>query len=163
MDVSNLLIGVSAIATLALAIAAFLSIRENRCIRDKDRDLDFRRRCLGDIRNWALRAIPFFLEDLETGSSHKLELRINDLAPIHAEKAGIVRASSAFNDSFQEVVKETASNLEQYFDLLESFLKNRQQGHKNEPTEEVSLRKTTRQSLVELLESLADLKVKLQL
>lgn len=49
MNITDWLIGISALATLALAIAAFLSIRQNR----RDRLEERRRQTLERIRSWA--------------------------------------------------------------------------------------------------------------
>lgn len=76
MEVSDWLIGISALATLALAIAAFRSIKENRRIRDKDRDLDFKRRTLDGILNWAQEVHrQIFMPRVDIGAATFVELQ----------------------------------------------------------------------------------------
>lgn len=53
MDVTDWLIGISAVATLALAIAAFLSIKVNRRDRLEERHKEHQRLALERIRGWA--------------------------------------------------------------------------------------------------------------
>lgn len=159
MNASDWLIGISALATLAAA--AFLSISQNRRIRDEDKQSDTKRRRLDDIRNWVMEAIRFFAQQRSMQSKHELELQIADLEPIWAEKASVVRASSAFNKNFQEAVKQTTKNLEEYFNLLNRIIM--QLPQTTEKSHVLGLRETTRKSLVKLLEAVADLKVKLQL
>ena len=63
-------IGFSVLATLALAFAAFLTIKEANAreerrreeeqrIREEEKERDFKRRCLSDIQNWAEKGISF--------------------------------------------------------------------------------------------------------
>ena len=162
----------SAAATVTLAIAAFWAVRqggertsividENRRIRAEERESDFKRRCLDDIHEWVLKAIGFFSQERSMQTKHELELQIADLEPVWAEKASIVRASSAFNTHFQEAVEEATKNVGEYFNSLTRIMM-----HMPMITEKdvaLALRETTRKSLVKVLESAAELKVKLQL
>lgn len=155
-----------AIGTISLAVVAGIAILQTRRIRAEDRESDFKRSRLDDIRNWGLEALRFIAQERSMQFIHDLELQIADLEPIWAERAGVKRASNCFNEDFQEAVKDSTRNLEEYFNLLHRIRMQLPETTDEKATEKAhvpALKEKARKSLVKLLECVAELKVELRL
>ena len=142
--------------TILLAYVAYMSILENRRIRTQEREHDFKRRCLKDIQDWAEKGISFLMElgvpDIETRKSLTL------LAPLRAMNKWMMDASRIFAEDDKKAllkkVDEAAENLKQYCKVLERELS----------SEGIDWRHDHCITLfTEVLERIADLKVKLKM
>jgi hypothetical protein len=164
-------IGLSVLATLALAFAAFLTIKEadereerhreeESRIREEEKERDFKRRCLDDIQDWAQKGTALFVEFQSfplhiTGAQRQYRIY---LAPLKAMNKWVMDASRTFAEDDKKAllkkVDEAAENLKQYYEVLEGKL----------PGEGIDQRRIQcLESFAEVLERIADVKVKLRL
>jgi len=114
---NNWSLALSAGATLVLACVAFISIRENRRIREEDRKRQFRAESLNEISRWAREGIEscvrLYASPQEVTKS-KLQLEI-----INAESGNIVTLSRVFgNNRLISAVKKAADELMNYANFL---------------------------------------------
>jgi len=159
MNMTDWLIGISALATLALAIAAFLSIRQNRLVREQD----FSRQRLDNILNWAQTGLALLSEEVSVQHRHNIELLLSRLEPIHTQRESMLNSSKNFGINFVNAVFKAVTRLESYFDLANKIAKGPPQPEAGEQGRLVEAKQETHQAFVELLKSVTDLKVELRL
>jgi hypothetical protein len=154
----------SAFATFLLAIGTFVLVavtiwledrrtKENNRVRREQNDSDFKRRCMGDVQQWAKEGTSLFTK-ISLGS--KPSERLIHLAPLEAMNNWIMNASRQFGEEkdLVRLVDNAAENLKQYTAWLEG----------TRPVDKpIELHEQCRQSFVKVLERVAHLKVELQL
>lgn len=124
-----------AFGTLVLAIVMTVSIveangrerhrmEEDSRVRQEERELDFRRRCLNDIQNWAYEGISCLKEIKMLGLDRERSLRI--LAPLQARNKWVMDASREFAQEDEKrllkKVDEAAENIKQCVEVFEGKL-----------------------------------------
>lgn len=159
MNITDWLIGISALATLALAIAAFLSIRQNRITREQD----FDRQRLDNILNWAQTGLALLSEEVSPQHRHNIELLVSRLEPIHAQRASMLNSSRKLGINFVNAVFKAVARLESYFDLATKIAKGSPEPDAGQRERLMEARQEAHQAFVELLKSVTDLKVELRL
>jgi hypothetical protein len=157
------------LATLMLAYAAFKTIlssnereeqrrQEERRIREEERERDFKRRCLDDIQNWAEKGISFLTEGVSRYGFVKEE-SLKVLSPLRAMNKWVMDASRIFAEDDKKAllkkVDEAAENLKQYCEVLK----------KGKLSSEGVIQRYNQclKSFTEVLERIADVKIKLKL
>jgi len=154
----------TAIATFLLAIATFAlvavtiwledrRVKENNRVRDEQSHTNFKRRCIGDVQQWAKEGISLFTTLALTSPPSE---RLVNLAPLRAMNNWVMNASRQFGEEKDlcRLVDKAAENLKQYNEWLEG----------TRPIDDpIKLHEQCRQSFLKVLERVADLKVKLQL
>lgn len=156
-------------AMLLVAIGAFVAvfvsiwlydrrIKEENRIRQEEREHDFERRCLNDILDWAQKGVALLVELSPSENGYNGRQNLIHLAPLRAMNKWVMDASRKFaGDDKKRLLKkvdEAAENLEQYCEMLEGTRQRSGVVQKHEQC---------RKDFSEVLERIADLKVKLQL
>lgn len=159
MDTTDWLIGASALATLGLAVAAFLSIRENRRIRESH----YRRQGLDTVLNWAQTGVSILSEDISIQHRHNIELLKYPLVTIHAERNGILRSSEAFRQDFINAVFKAVTRLEHLFDIVKRITEGPPSPEPALGDKLLTSKKEAFDSFVAVVESANNLKVELRL
>jgi hypothetical protein len=154
---------VLAIATIILAIAAYHSIKENRRIRDEDREIDFKSKSLDEIYEWANNLYHAVVNSSSPNFRHKMEielrlrntlsnvLSIQKLTHIYGEKM-----ESQF-DKVTECYKKFESAIyDENHEIRGGFLDPNNKEHKAVVSRTIS-------SLYDLMELISETKIKLLL
>lgn len=111
----------SAVATLTLAGAAFWSIIDNRHIRLKDRDLEFKRRSIGEIIQW-VRALREAVHEPSEIKAFMLSNRRVRLQSLQLEGHNMATVASIFGHEFQAQVERVQENLAEFVGMLPTLL-----------------------------------------
>jgi len=149
----------SAAFMLVLAYMAYISITENRRIREEEIDRDFKRRCLKDIQDWAEKGINVLVSwpVVPIDRSEMRQMRPH-LKPLSALNKWVMDASRIFaaddKKALLKKVDEAAENLKQYCEVSEGKLSIEGMAQRYDNC--ITL-------FTEVLERITDLKVKLRL
>lgn len=158
-----------AFGTLILAIVTAFSIdaagrREKNRIAEDNRvhqeeiERDFKRRCLNDIQDWAAKGINVFVSWLVPIDQSEMKQIRPHLKSLSALNKWVMDASRTFAENDKKALlkkaDEAAENLKQYCEVLEGKLSNEAMAQRHDQC---------LKSFTEVLERIADLKVKLRL
>jgi len=161
--------GFSVLGTLVLAYFAFLSIKsgeerekhrieEDNRIREEEKERDFKRRCLNDIQNWTEKGINMFVSWLVPIDRSEMSQIRPHLKPLSALNKWMMDASRTLAEDDKKAllkkVDEAAENLKQYCEVLEGKLSSEGMAQRHDQC---------LKSFTEVLERVADVKVKLKL
>jgi hypothetical protein len=165
----NFATGTMAFGTLILALVTFYStiasntreknrLAEESRIRQEERERDFKRRVLADIQNWAGQGIETLANMLYTDGRNWTVEVYPQLKSLSAQNKWMMDASRIFaEDDKKALVKkvdEVAEELKQFCQVLEGKL----------PVSDIIQRRDRcLKSFTEVLERVADVKVKLHL
>ncbi len=119
---SDWAIVLSASITLLLVIAAFLSIIENRRLREEERDLDFKKRMLDDIMNWVKDVRQRVSEPRILGRESVSELKESLHVP-GLEGEWSVEKAKAFGEGFADLVGKANQNAFELYGILQEIEK----------------------------------------
>ena len=159
----------AALGTLILALVTSLAIinsnerekrrrQEERRIREEEIERDFKRRCLNDIQDWADKGINVFASWLVPIDQIEMRRIRPHLKPLSALNKWVMDASRIFagddKKALLKKVDEAAENLKQYCEVLEGKFSSEGMAQRHDQC---------LKSFTEVLERIADLKVKLQL
>jgi len=148
----------SAVFMLVIAYMAYISITENRRIREKEKDYEFKRRCLSDIQDWAEKGINVLTSWPVPVDRHEMKQIRPHLKPLSVLNKWVMDASRVFagddKKALLKKVDEAAENLKQYCEVLEGMRSSEGLDFKHDHG--ITL-------FTEVLGRIADVKVKLQL
>jgi len=152
-------IGFSVLATLALAFAAFLTIKSADEREKRHRERDFKRRVLDDIQDWAKQGIKSLANMLPHAGGPDWTVEIYpQLKSLTAQNKWMMDASRIFAEDDKKAllkkVDKAAEELKQLCEVLEG---------KFPAGNIIQRRNQCLKSFTEVLERIADVKVKLKL
>ncbi len=165
----NLATATMAFGTLLLAFVTAWSVdaankrEKNRVaeesqIRQEERERDFKRRVLGDIQNWAEQGISTLADMLYVGGRNWLEEIYPRLKPLSAQNKWMMDSSRIFAEDDKKAllkkVDKAAEDVKQFCEVLEGKL---------QAGDIIQRRDQCLKSFTEVLERIADAKVKLHL
>lgn len=102
MNISEWLISISAFATIALALAAFLSIRQNRHMRAEEKQSDFKRRTLNEIISWVIQVNKSCIPPRGIGREALKDWSRNIVTSLSSEGKWASRNSNIFGSEFNK-------------------------------------------------------------
>jgi preprotein translocase subunit YajC len=145
------------LATIVLAAVAVFSFEESRRLRKQyaeREERDRKERLLKEISDWAEDAFRCFITaHPDTIPKIIKENRVR-LAPIEAKNTIMINLANEFGKAFQAIVKEAATNLDNYFYYFEPG-REKSRGLNIE-----ELPKVCKDSFVEVLKAVANLRTK---
>ena len=111
-------LGISALATLVLALIASWSILENRRIRLEDRELNFKAQSLEEVRKWAWNCTELiFSYDLFADSAARYQFT-KRLQSVAIARIHIVNEAAKFGDDLLLPVEKAFKELNNYIRAL---------------------------------------------
>ncbi|HEY83039.1 MAG TPA: hypothetical protein G4O01_07135 [Dehalococcoidia bacterium] len=113
-NITAIFAGLAGVATLVLAYIAYISITENRRIRDEDIDREHKRKALIEIGDWAMEGYDLFYGYRGSSYTHSEEWE-KRLTRLWAKKEAIVVASEEFHTDFSQSVKDARDELNNYW------------------------------------------------
>lgn len=138
-------VALSAGAAVVLLYIIYMSVLQDRSMRRENRELDFKRRQLDGIVNWAKEVRKeLFMPRLAELADFDLKAGLQNCA---LENEWAIMAAEVFGEEFQRIVEKAAKDLWAYVDAL---------GKRSETT--VDYRKALNQSFNKVLESAFKLK-----
>ncbi len=108
----------SAFFMLIVAYMAYISIAENRRIRDEDMKRSFRVNSINRIDKWAKEGLAFFTR-IKPDTSINIDKNRDRLVLIQVEGIIVSNLAKTFGHEFSDVVEEAIKNLDDYFYFFE--------------------------------------------
>jgi len=118
MNISEWLIAISSLATIALAIAAFLSIRQNRKMLAEEKQSEFKRRTLNEIISWVIQVNNSCIPPSGTGKEAWMDWSRNIVTSLISEGKWASRNSNIFGSEFNNNINKLHRNISNFNALL---------------------------------------------
>lgn len=118
MNISEWLISISAFATIALAVAAFLAIRQNRHMHAEEKQSDFKRRTLNEIISWVIQVNKSCIPPSGTGKEAWKDWSRNIVTLLSSEGKWASRNLNIFGSEFNKNINNLHRKISNFNDLL---------------------------------------------